>query len=180
MGCHGQFWMFFVCVRCTWARWSHTHACFICISLAGEKYAACKGLVCAGTCLVLHSVMMHPHSPKKSNSRNTGRPNTSQDFYFGWGFPPWQESALNFHVCVIIRGSAYMFSRDSVHTTHNSYFLTCIVCTCIMHIHALTFTHTHTVVSEFQSLMPRIDNTKLSQHAGDPRSWERRHSGNNP
>jgi hypothetical protein len=29
-------------------------------------------------CLVLLSVMRHPHSPKKSNSRNTARPNASQ------------------------------------------------------------------------------------------------------
>jgi hypothetical protein len=72
-----------------------------------------------------------------------------------------------------------MFSRESVHTTYNLYFLTCIVCTCIMHIHVLTFTHIHTVVSEYQSLMPRTENTKLSQHAGDPRSCEGRHSGNN-
>ena len=85
MGCDGQFLMFFVCVWCMRVWLSHTHACFIWLS---HWWEICSMQRFSLRCDMLSSAFGYEASTFTKKSRKTARPNTSPDFYFGWGFPP--------------------------------------------------------------------------------------------
>ena len=129
--------------------------------LTGERYAACKGLVCAVTCLVLHSVMRHPHSPKNHVRRQGLIP---PQISISGEVSLLARVCPELPLCVMIRRFSVnvqprqcshnlQFILPNMHCMHMHYAHTCI------NIH--THTHTHTGVCEFHSLMPRIENTKI-------------------